>query len=165
MKGFWTLFDKLIDAMALLAGAIMVFITLAICYEVLMRYFFKSPSIWVVQTCEYGLLWIVFLGTTWLLREKGHVTVDILYSRLKERSRSFLNLVTFSLGGIACAVVALFGALYTWECLTRGVKDVRALTVPKYTVFVVIPVGALLLSLQFFRMVWSELPKAKTAPR
>jgi TRAP-type C4-dicarboxylate transport system permease small subunit len=41
------------------------------CYEVVMRYFFMIPSLWVVQTCEYALLWIVFLGATRLLSEQG----------------------------------------------------------------------------------------------
>ena len=161
MKGFWRLFDRLLDVMAFLAGVAMTFITVAICYEVVMRYFFMRPSIWVVQTCEYGLLWIVFLGTTWLLREEGHVAVDIMYSRLKDKSRPFLNLVTFSLAGIACSVVVVFGALYTCESIVHGITDVRAVTVPKYAVFIIIPTGSLLLSIQFFRMVWIELSKIK----
>ncbi len=159
MRRFWLFFDRLIDAMAFLAGMTMAFITVAICYEVVMRYFFLSPSIWVAQTCEYGLLWIVFLGTTWLLREQGHVAVDIICSRLKGKSRIFLNVVTFSLAGIACSVVVLFGCLYTLESVVRGITDVRAVTVPKYAIFVIIPLGSLFLSIQFFRMVWSELSK------
>jgi C4-dicarboxylate transporter DctQ subunit len=161
MKRFWRFFDGLADLMAILAGVIMAFITAAICYGVVMRYFLMSPSIWVVQTCEYGLLWMVFLGTTWLLRENGHVTVDIIYSHLRDRSRSFLNLITFSLAGIACAVVFFFGARYTWQCVVSGITDVRAVTVPKQVVFIIIPIGSLLLCIQFFRMVWSEFSKIK----
>jgi C4-dicarboxylate transporter DctQ subunit len=165
MRKFWLFFDRLIDVMVFLSGLTMAFITAAICYEVVMRYFFLSPSVWVVQTCEYGLLWIVFLGTTWLLREKGHVTVDIIYSRLRDERRSFLNILTFSLAGIACLLVALFGALYTWESIVSRINDVRAVTVPKYAVFVIIPVGSLLLAIQFFRMVWSELSKIRPQTR
>jgi TRAP-type C4-dicarboxylate transport system permease small subunit len=140
----------------------MAFITAAICYGVVMRYFFKSPSIWVVQTCEYALLWMVFLGATWLLREKGHVAVDIIYSHLRDRSRSFLNLVTFSMAGIACAVIVFFGTQYTWQTVIFGITDVRALTVPKYAVFIIIPFGSLLLCIQFFRMGWEGFRQIKT---
>jgi C4-dicarboxylate transporter DctQ subunit len=162
MKEFWRFFDRLADFMAILAGAIMAFITASICYSVVMRYFFKSPSIWVVQTCEYALLWMVFLGTTWLLREKGHVSVDIVYSRLRDGSRSLLNLITFSLAGLACAVIVFFGTQYTWQTVIYGITDVRALTVPKYAVFIIIPFGSLLLCIQFFRMVWKEFRQIKT---
>jgi len=34
MKGFWLIFDGVIDCMALLAGAILVFITGAVCYTI-----------------------------------------------------------------------------------------------------------------------------------
>jgi C4-dicarboxylate transporter DctQ subunit len=162
MNRFWYLFDRLLDAMAILAGVIMAFITASICYSVVMRYFFKSPSIWVVQTCEYALLWMVFLGTTWLLREKGHVSVDIISSRLRERSRSLLNLITFSVAGIACAVIVFFGTHYTWQTVIYGITDVRAVTVPKYAVFIIIPFGSLLLCIQFFRMVWEGFRQIKT---
>jgi len=100
MRRFWRFFDRVTDLMAILAGVIMAFITAAICYGVVMRYFLMSPSIWVVQTCEYALLWMVFLGTTWLLREKGHVGVDIIYSHLKDKRRSCLNVVMFALAGV-----------------------------------------------------------------
>jgi TRAP-type C4-dicarboxylate transport system permease small subunit len=149
--------------MAFIAGLLMAFITLAICYSVVMRYFFKSPSIWVVQTCEYALLWMVFLGTTWLLRERGHVAVDIIYSRLRERSRAFLNSITFSLAGIACAIIVFFGTHYTWQTVIYHITDVRAVTVPKYMVFVIIPFGSLLLCIQFFRMVWEEVHHIRTS--
>lgn len=165
MRRFWILFDKLIDVMAFLSAVTMAFITAAICYEVVMRYFFLSPSVWVVQTCEYGLLWIVFLGTTWLLREEGHVAVDILYSRLHDRVKAFLNLVTFSLAGIACSLVVLLGGLYTWDSVVSGITDVRAVTVPKYAVFVIIPVGSLLLAIQFFRMMAGEVANIKNLAR
>jgi hypothetical protein len=39
------------------------------------------------------------------------------------------------------------------ECITRGVNDVRAVTVPKSFVFVIIPFGTLFLCIQFFRIV------------
>jgi TRAP-type C4-dicarboxylate transport system permease small subunit len=156
VKSFWTWFDKAINGMAVLAGGVLVFISAAVCYSVVMRYFFRSPSIWVVQTTEYGLLWMVFLATAWLLKEKGHVGVDIVYSLLGDRLKVRFDLVMYTLGGIACSVIFFFSLAYTLECITRGVNDVRAVTVPKWLVFVIIPVGTLFLCVQFFRTVWAR---------
>ncbi len=64
---FWKWFDRIIDWMAAFAGVVLIFTTLAVCYGISMRFFFRSPSIWVAQTTEYALLWMVFLGATWLL--------------------------------------------------------------------------------------------------
>ena len=87
MRLFWAVFDRTTDVMAGIAGVILVFICAAVCYTIGMRFLFRQTTIWIMQTTEYALLWIVFLGTTWLLREKGHITTDIIYSHLNEKTR------------------------------------------------------------------------------
>jgi C4-dicarboxylate transporter DctQ subunit len=156
-KGFWTFFDGLLDRMAALAGVILVFIVAAVCYTIGMRYLFTKTTIWIMQTTEYALLWIVFLATTWLLREKGHIMTDLIYTHLDQRTRCTLDCIMFVIGGLACAVMVYFGMDYIRVCVTKGVNDVRAVTIPKWTIFVIIPIGSILLTLQFFRMAWSRL--------
>ena len=156
MKAFWRWFDTVLNGMVVFAGVILVFTTVSVCYGIAMRFFFRSPSIWVAQTTEYALLWMVFLGTTWLLREKGHVSADILYAGLSKNTKARLDLVMNAAAGVACGVLVVFSATYLWECISRGVTDVRAVTIPKWTVFFIIPVGMAFLTLQFFRIVWQR---------
>ncbi len=160
-EAFWNSFDKLLDAMAFLSCLIIGFSVLSVCYSVVMRYFFKKPPIWVVQTCEYSLLWSVFLGAAWLLREKGHVVVDIVYSRIGPRAKVWLNLFIFLIGGLCSLTLTFFGVEHVLECIFKGIKDVRAVTVPKHYVFSILPVGAGVLTLQFFRMWFQELKKLR----
>jgi TRAP-type C4-dicarboxylate transport system permease small subunit len=151
----------MLNGMVAFAGVILIFTTLAVCYGIVMRFFFRSPSIWVAQTSEYALLWMVFLGTTWLLREKGHVAVDIIYAGLRESTKTRLDLVMNAIAGVACGVLFVFSLTYVCECIIHGVTDVRAVTVPKWMVSIIIPVGMLLLTLQFFRMVWQRYRSMK----
>ena len=95
--------------MAALAGVILVFITAAVCYTIGMRFLFTKTTIWIMQTTEYALLWIVFLATTWLLREKGHITTDIIYTHLNEKTKRYLDCIMFVIGGLACAIMVYFG--------------------------------------------------------
>jgi len=161
MKVFWSLFDKLLNGMAALAGIILVFIVGAVCYTIGMRYFFKLTTIWIMQTTEYALLWFVFLATPWLLREGGHITTDIIYTHLSDKAKAYLDAIMFVVGGIACSVMLYFGITYMYECITCNVTDVRAVTVPKSAVFAIIPVGSLLLTIQFFRMAWTRHAAAR----
>ena len=161
MEGFWRVFDRLLDLMAALAGVILVFICAAVCYTIGMRYLFTRTTIWIMQTTEYALLWIVFLGTTWLLKEGGHITTDIIYSHLKERTKLYLDCIMFVIAGIACLIMVYFGIAYMVECIMRGVTDVRAVTIPKWTIFIIIPVGSILLTIQFFRMAWGKFTSIK----
>jgi C4-dicarboxylate transporter DctQ subunit len=161
-KRFWNVFDKVLDVMAALAGAILIFITAAVCYTIGMRYLFTKTTIWIMQTTEYALLWIVFLATTWLLREGGHITTDLIYTHLNTKTKHILDCIMFAIGGLACAIMVYFGIDYTHECILKGVTDVRAVTVPKWTIFIIIPIGSILLTIQFFRMAWSRFVDIRT---
>ena len=155
-KRFWIFFDKGVDGMAFLSGLILVFITAAVCYTIGMRFLFTKTTIWIMQTTEYALLWIVFLATTWLLREGGHITTDLIYTHLNKNAKRYLDCIMFVIGGLACTIMVYFGIDYMCECIIKEVTDVRAVTVPKWTIFIIIPVGGILLTIQFFRMAWSR---------
>jgi len=161
-KGFWRLFDKLIDVMAALAGVILVFITAAVCYTIFMRFLFRQTTIWIMPITEYALLWIVFLGTTWLLREKGHITTDIIYTHLNEKTKRTLDSIMFIIGGLTCTAMVFLGVIHVCQCIAGGVTDVRAITVPKTAVFIIIPIGSILLAVQFFRMARSKFIDIRT---
>jgi TRAP-type C4-dicarboxylate transport system permease small subunit len=143
--------------MAALAGVVLVLITAAVCYTIGMRYLFRQTTIWIIPMTEYALLWIVFLGTTWLLREKGHITTDVLYTHLSAKTKRTLDVIMFIIGGLTCAAMLFLGIVHMGQCLAGGVTDVRAITVPKSAIFIIIPVGSILLTVQFFRMAWSRL--------
>jgi C4-dicarboxylate transporter, DctQ subunit len=160
-RSFWLIFDRILDLLAALAGLILVFIVTAVCYTIGMRYLFTRTTIWITQTTEYALLWIVFLSTTWLLREGGHITTDIIYTHLQEKTKRKLDGVMLVIGGLTSALLVYLGAIHTWDCIAHGVNDVRAVTVPKAAIFSIIPLGSLLLTIQFFRMAWDRLVRRK----
>jgi TRAP-type C4-dicarboxylate transport system permease small subunit len=156
-KGFWRIFDQLLDIMAGCAAVILVSITAAVCYTIFMRFLFNQTTIWIIPMTEYALLWIVFLGTTWLLREAGHITTDIIYVHLNEKARNGLDGIMSVIGGLTCALLLFLGIIHLCDCLIHGVTDVRAITIPKSAVFAIIPIGSIFLTIQFFRMAWTKL--------
>jgi TRAP-type C4-dicarboxylate transport system permease small subunit len=161
MKSFWVIFDRTTEVMAGVAGVILVFICAATCYTIGMRFLFRQTTIWIVQTTEYALLWIVFLGTTWLLREGGHITTDIIYSHLPDKTRRWLDIIMFVAGATACMFMVYFGIDHVRECISRNVTDVRAVTLPKGPLFIIIPIGSALLTIQFLRMAWKKFAKVE----
>jgi len=152
-------FDKLLNVLAWLAGAMIIFLTVGISYSVVMRYLFKRPPTWMVQVSEYTLLWITFLVAAWLLRERGHITVDIITSQLTERSRKLMGIIMSGVGAAACLVVFWFGAKNTWTCLATNVVEAKVLYIPKAPIIAVIPFGSLLLFIQFIRNMKGDVRK------
>ena len=157
MKRFWRVFDRLSNLMAAMAGVLLVFISAAMCYTIFMRFVFRETTIWIVPVSEYALLWIVFLGTTWLLREGGHITTDVIYVHLNHKTKHYLDFVMSAIGGISCLILFYLGVIHMCDCILHGVTDVRSITVPKSAIFIIIPIGSILLTIQFFRNAWGRL--------
>lgn len=136
------------------AGAtlIFVFITLAICAEVLLRYGFNSPISWVVEISEYSLLWITFLGASWVLRHGGHVRVDIALQYMSPAALRVCGLFSSAAGMLITLVLVGFGADATWTAFVRGAFKPTGTDVPTWMVLIVIPLGGLLLFIRFARM-------------
>ena len=83
--------DRLEDALASAAAAMIVFTVIFVPLDVASRYFFGSPITWVYEVTEYILLMVPCLAMAWLARHNGHVVIDVATSRLGERSRARLR--------------------------------------------------------------------------
>lgn len=140
------------NALAALGSVIFAFITLAICAEVVLRYGFNRPLTWVVEISEYALLWMTFLGTSWVLRQGGHVRVDILLHFFSPAALRASGLISSGCGILASLVLVVFGSSATWAAMARGSFKSTGLDIPTWLVLVVIPLGGLLLLARFLRM-------------
>lgn len=60
-------------------------------YEVLMRYVFNAPTIWVMQTSMMVGGTLIVLGWSYVHQQQGHVRVDVIYGRLSKRWQSIVN--------------------------------------------------------------------------
>lgn len=149
-------FDLLLNGMAVLAGAILLFMMLLVCYDVIMRYLFRNPTGWAMEVCEYLLVYVTFLGGPWLLREKGHVNVDILFFFWPKMGRP-LNIFTSFIVGAATFVLFIFCTSATWDYFQRGITEIKMLTIPKWMVFWVIPLGCIFLCIEAFRQFYTHL--------
>ncbi len=154
LRKILSIFDYLLDGMAFLAGIILVFIMLSVCVDVIMRYFFSRPLIWVTEITEALLLYITFLGTAWLLRKEGHVKVDIIFNRLSLRTRSCLGVIGSLIGIVISLSLIWYGFYVTWDYYQRGIYDPTALELPLAAVIIIIPIGGLMLFVQFLRRTW-----------
>jgi len=156
-------FDSILKICAFLSGLLLIFTTLSVCIEVVMRYVFNQPLTWVDEITEYILLYITFLGTAWLLKKDEHVIIDLLLVRLREKSRVILGVVASALCILSCSALVWYGARVAWDHYQRGVYNPTLLEFPKGPIIAIIPVGSLLLLIQFLRRMvgylnaWSEL--------
>ena len=145
-------FDALIDGCAVIAGLLLVAMMLLVCCSVVMRYMMHLPVGWVVEVCEFGLLFITFLGTTWLLKKDGHIKVDIVIGSLQPAVRKVIFRITSLVGAASCGFLLWYGTYETWDHFQRSTLVIQTLETPKWMLLIVIPFGSLLMIIQFMRL-------------
>jgi TRAP-type C4-dicarboxylate transport system permease small subunit len=148
------LYDAVLYGMAwtaaFLIAAMMVIITL----DVLVRNFGYQSSSHFFTFTEYALLIVPCLGAPWLVREKGHIYVEILLMHLKPRARRWMMRFI----GVACIAVCLVIAWYGFGVTIadfRGAeRDVRSFDMPRWLVVGWIPLAFLMMAIEFARYLW-----------
>jgi len=62
--------------------------------QIFSRYVLNSPFGWTLELCLILWLWIVFFGCSFIVRDRDHVTFDILYYAVPRKIRYFFSLVS-----------------------------------------------------------------------
>lgn len=156
-----SVFDRILNGLACLAGVLLLFITVSVSVAVVLRYINFKPPVWVLQYTEYALLWITFLGAAWLLREGGHIRIDTLLLMFSPRVQRGVDLFNQLLGFVVSAVIFAIGTWLTIDLYRRNIMDVRGVTLPKFALFAIIPLGGLTLALQFARNFFSQWKESR----
>jgi TRAP-type C4-dicarboxylate transport system permease small subunit len=135
---------------AFLIVAMMVTITLDV---VLRNLGYQSSSHFFTFT-EYALLIVPCLGAPWLVREKGHIYVEILLMHLSPRGRKRLTMAVGLACIAVCLVIAWYGFQVTLTDFLQAERDVRSFDMPRWLVVGWIPLSFLMMAVEFARFLW-----------
>ena len=153
MKLFFAWLDRLTNILAILAGVYLVWIFLAIVFQVVARSVFLYGSSHIFTFIEYGLLYITMAGAPWLVCEKGHVYIEILTAAVSEQVRPILSRAVVGLVILICVIITYYGIEVTIRAFVRDEMDMRSLDMPRWMLMISMPICFGLMSLQFLRFV------------
>jgi len=148
LKAFLKLIDTVNDKVGNFLSYFLFFFFLLLLMEVVLRYFFNSPTVWANELAQMLFGAYAILAGGYILRTGGHVNVDILYSRLSRKQRAVLDIVTSSLFFLFCGMLLVYGGSLAWDSLARFEHSQSAWNPPLYPAKLMIPLAALLLMLQ-----------------
>ena len=158
------IFDRTVDLLASVAGALIIFIMLLICVAVVMRYFLNRPLLLIELISGAMLLYFTFLSATWILKREGHITVDILLRQLSSRTQAMLGVISSIIGIVVCLVLIVFGIEMTWYHFREGIHTVGIIRVPKAPIMIIIPICSFPLLIQFIRRGYGYLGRCRASP-
>jgi len=141
-----------IDSISQWSGKIVSFLILVlmcvVLIEVVMRYVLNNPTKWVHEMSLYLFGGAINLGAAYTLLHKGHVTMDVVQSRLSPRGKAIMDIATFIFFFIFVAVLLWKGWHMAWKAFQFMERTESSWGPVIWPSRLVIPVGAFLLLLQ-----------------
>jgi TRAP-type C4-dicarboxylate transport system permease small subunit len=151
-------FDLLIDALAVLAAALIVLLTVLIVVDVALRAprLFTIP--WSLEAAEYMLYAITFLGAPWVLREEGHIAIELVVELLPPGLQRGVQRLADLIGAVVCGVLFVYACRVMWRSWQGGVMVRKSFSFPEWVVFAGVPLVMLILLGIYLR--WIVRPHA-----
>ena len=121
---FWR---KMINGTAYFSGGLACLLGVMCTAEAILRYFFKAPTSWSLNICQYLLGYLLFTGSAYAFQAQGHVAVDMIRDFADKRSKGKLEGKR-----IPRRILAIYGYLMSifyisilfygvWGLFTRGI--------------------------------------------
>lgn len=82
-------------------------IVVSITIQVITRYVFGQPLVWVEELAGYCFLWAVFLGAAAGMKELRHIRIDTFVSRLSAKPQALWRALTWAIATACCVIIAV----------------------------------------------------------
>lgn len=165
MRALAAAYDFVIVALAVLAGATIALAFILIVVDVSLRTIGQRPPAFTSAVVEYILLYFTLLAAPYLVRQKGHVYIDAVISRLRGRPRWVIEKFVYVVCVATSLTFAFIGFKLAVEAIQSGTIEERSIDVPSWVDYS--PVGPifLLVAIEFARyLVGRESMYRRTTP-
>ena len=112
--------ESMNNLLAIMVGLFVVAIMFCNVYEVVMRYYFDSPTDWVLPVAEFALLWIVSLAISYTQLKGSHIKIDAIISRAPRQMQSGVGIVISALALFLFMLITWGGIRYVTEALEES---------------------------------------------
>lgn len=141
-------------------------------YNVVMRYVFENPPVWGDLLTVLSNIWLVFFALALTVRDKDHIALDSIYSRLPLMwaflIQQFWTVVIFCLGLVmiiyGLEAVATMGGKY-WEMWYFAWEDGSFVFKPNYMpkkyAISIVPISGFLVSIAALASVCEDSARFK----
>jgi len=160
MKKLLSFIDSLSIWSGKTSGWLIFIVVFLIIYEVLSRYVFHHPTLWVTESVVFGCGISYVLGAAWALHDNRHVKIDMIYDRLTTRGRAVIDSITFVFFALYLGVLFWASAKYAWHSVLLRETSGSAWDPVIYPVKLALPIGIGLLLLQGIAKFIRDLSRA-----
>jgi TRAP-type transport system small permease protein len=157
MERLSELYGRLLTGLALVACALLFFMMLMICADVLLRNVALIPGLrgiaWSNEVSESMLYLITMLTAPWILRRGQHIRVDIVLVAIPKRAAWYCEWVADAFALACCLIMMAYGWSAATASYKAGSMAIKTLITPEWWSLAPLPVAFALLAVEvLFRM-------------
>lgn len=156
MIGIRKLYDGFVNLMALIAAGMLLWLMVSVVISVVMRNAGMQPFAWLFTSAEYALLYMTMLGAPWLVREKGHVHIELVTAALPPAARRLLSRSVSAACILVCLILTWKGMDLVATNLQRNDFDVRSYFYPRWLLTITFPTAFGLMAIEFARFTFGK---------
>ena len=162
--------DQVNIIMVVISTVLILGLTFIVGADITLRYVFLRPLGWVKEVSEYILVALGFLVAAWILKDDGHVKMDLLLNKVSPKVQTVMNIMTSIMSVLVMLIVTWFTLRVMADFYRTKLVTPSVLEPPKWILLIPILVGSLLLAIQFIRRTfsfidrWKMLTKEKIGP-
>jgi len=146
-----SLYNGCIRGLAALAALIVASLAFLIVADVTLRSFGFEPPAATVALTEYALLYFTMAAAPWLVRQRGHVAVRIVFDRLSPSTRRWWEYAIYGLSALVAFSIAMIAGSLLVESLVLGDVEQRSIDVPRWLLFLPLMIGFLGVGMEMLR--------------
>src|SRR5262245_33612998 len=142
--------DRFTDASGRLIALTQIFLVATITYEVVVRYFFHAPTVWVFESSAMANGASFMLACGYALYKGAHVRTDIFWNGFSERRKGVIDLVSYLVLFFPVMIffmwVGIEGTLHSYDTGERSQESIWRATMWPFRAS--IPLAAFLFMVQ-----------------
>lgn len=141
----WQVFSRYLSRLEnLLVGSLIIYAATALCTQIISRSLFDYSFVWIEESVRFGIIWMVFIGSSIGFREDAHIAIDVLQQILRPRARMVIKIVVIGVSAVVAGLLAWYG----WQLVKtmHGFGQTSpAMEAPMYLFYLAIPLGGALM--------------------
>lgn len=142
------LLERVSYVIAVVTGWTLFVIGLMLGYEVVARYFFNAPTIWAEELSRLLMVWAVFVGSSVLIQNDGHIRVTVVTEILPAGIKRAVRFLSMCVVVLISGLVAWNGIPIAWNSFEVGRTTGSMMDIPSWWMQASVPVGFGLIFLQ-----------------
>ena len=142
-------------------SSVVIFISLVlmVTYQVISRYFFKSPSSVTEVLTRYCFVWLIIISATYMFGQREHINISVIKDKLPKTAKMVVSIIIECVTIIFAGLVMVYGGFVITRMNLVQLDSI--LHIPTGVIYSIIPICGVIIIFYSIYNIGLELKKNK----